>query len=80
MATGAFVDTGGVSNLHGIPGLLGGLAALVFVSGIDRGAQWLGIGITVGVAAVTGLVAGRVLALTGHRERLYDDSEEFLGS
>ena len=73
------VDTCGVSNLHGIPGLLGGLAALVFVSGIDRGAQWLGIGVTVGVAVVTGLVAGRVLALTGHRERVYDDSEEFSG-
>ena len=73
------VDTCGVSNLHGIPGLLGGLAALVFVGGIDRGAQWLGIGVTVGVAVVTGLVAGRVLALTGHRERVYDDSEEFLG-
>ncbi len=71
------VDTCGVSNLHGIPGLLGGLAALVFVGGIDKGAQWSGIGITVGVALVAGLVAGKVLSLTGQRELSYQDSEEF---
>jgi len=73
------VDTCGVSNLHGIPGLLGGLAALVFVGGIDRGAQGFGIGITVVVALVTGLLAGRILAMTGHRNRPYEDSEEFPG-
>ena len=73
------VDTCGVSNLHGIPGLFGGLAALVFVSGIDRGAQMLGIGITVVVALVTGLVAGRLLALTGRRQQAYEDAEEFPG-
>ncbi len=71
------VDTCGVSNLHGIPGLLGGLAALVFVGGIDKGAQGLGIAITVGIALVTGLLAGKVLALTGHRHQPYEDSEEF---
>ena len=71
------VDTCGVSNLHGIPGLLGGLAALIFVSGIDKSAQWLGIAITVVIAVVTGLVAGKLLALTGHRDNSYKDSEEF---
>jgi ammonium transporter Rh len=71
------VDTCGVSNLHGIPGLLGGLAALVFVGGINKGAQGLGIGITVAVALVTGLLAGKTLALTGHRNQPYEDSEEF---
>lgn len=71
------VDTCGVSNLHGIPGLLGGLAALVFVGGIDKGAQGLGIGITVAVALVTGLLAGKILAMTGHRNKPYEDSEEF---
>ncbi len=71
------VDTCGVSNLHGIPGLLGGLAALVFVGGIDKTAQWSGIGITVGIALVTGLVAGKLMAMTGHRGRSYEDSEEF---
>jgi ammonium transporter Rh len=73
------VDTCGVSNLHGIPGLLGGLAALVFVGGIDKGAQGLGIVITIVVALITGFVAGKVLSLTGHRERVYDDAEEFGG-
>ena len=73
------VDTCGVSNLHGIPGLLGGLSALVFVGGIDKGAQGLGIVITIVVALITGFVAGKVLSLTGHRERVYDDAEEFGG-
>jgi ammonium transporter Rh len=73
------VDTCGVSNLHGIPGLFGGLAAMVFVGGIDYAAQGLGIAVTVVVAVVAGLIAGRVLAMTGHREQPYDDSEEFSG-
>jgi len=71
------VDTCGVSNLHGIPGLLGGLAALVFVGGIDRGAQILGIGITIVIALITGTVAGKILSITGHRSQSYDDAEEF---
>ncbi len=71
------IDTCGVSNLHGIPGLLGGIAALVFVSGIDKGAQGLGIAITIGIALVTGLAAGKVLSLTGQRNNSYEDSEEF---
>lgn len=73
------VDTCGVSNLHGIPGVFGGLAAMVFVGGIDHAAQGLGIAVTVVVAVVAGLIAGRVLAMTGHREKPYEDSEEFSG-
>ena len=73
------VDTCGVSNLHGIPGVFGGLAAMVFVGGIDYAAQGLGIAVTVVVAVVAGLIAGRVLAMTGHREQPYEDSEEFSG-
>ncbi len=73
------VDTCGVSNLHGIPGVFGGLAAMVFVGGIDYAAQGLGIAVTVVVAVVAGLIAGRVLAVTGHREQPYEDSEEFSG-
>lgn len=72
------VDTCGVSNLHGIPGLLGGLMALVFVAGIDRKAQGVGILITVVVALAAGSLVGRVLSLTGRRERAYEDAEEFL--
>ncbi|MCP4546911.1 MAG: ammonium transporter [bacterium] len=72
------VDTCGVSNLHGIPGLIGGLAALLVVAGIDKGAQLTGIGVTIGIAVVTGLITGRVIALLGRRETPYEDSEEFL--
>jgi len=73
------VDTCGVSNLHGIPGLLGGLAAFVCVTGIDKGAQGLGIAITIGIALVAGLIAGKILSFTGHRSNSYQDSEEFIG-
>ena len=73
------VDTCGVSNLHGIPGLLGGLAALLVVSGIDVGAQAIGIGFTIVVAIVAGLVSGKLLSLTGHRAQPYEDAEEFGG-
>ncbi len=72
------IDTCGVTNLHGIPGLLGGLAALFVVGGIDRGAQLAGIGLTIAVALVTGLIAGKIVALFGRRENPYEDSEEFL--
>ncbi len=73
------VDTCGVSNLHGIPGLLGGLAALVTVGGIDGGAQLKGIVVTMVLAVVAGLITGRIVALTGHRANSYEDDEEFLG-
>ncbi len=72
------VDTCGVSNLHGIPGVLGGLAAIVAVKGIDAAAQLTGIGVSIVVAMIAGLVVGRVLTLFGHRERPYEDAEEFL--
>jgi len=72
------VDTCGVSNLHGIPGVLGGLAAIVAVKGIDAVAQLTGIGVSIVVALIGGLVVGRVLTLFGHREKPYEDAEEFL--
>lgn len=73
------VDTCGVSNLHGIPGLIGGFSALIFVGGIDRGAQLLGIGVSAVVAIGTGLLAGRLMSGTGHREQPYEDAHEFAG-
>jgi len=72
------VDTCGVSNRHGIPGVLGGLAAIVAVKGIDAVAQLTGIGVSIVVALIGGLVVGRVLTLFGHREKPYEDAEEFL--
>lgn len=71
------VDTCGVSNLHGIPGLFGGLIAIAVIPGIDSGAQLSGIGLTIGIAIVGGLISGKIIALTGRRALPYDDNEEF---
>jgi ammonium transporter Rh len=71
------VDTCGVSNLHGIPGLLGGLAAIVVVDGIDIGAQLKGILITVIIAIVSGLLSGKIISLFGKSKEIYNDELEF---
>jgi ammonium transporter Rh len=71
------IDTCGVMNLHGMPGLLGGFAALFIVDGINKGSQLAGIGITVLVAIITGFVTGKIIAVLGRRTAPYDDAEEF---
>lgn len=71
------IDTCGVSNLHGIPGLFGGLAAIVVVDGIDVSAQLKGILITVILAIVGGLLSGKIISLFGSNDKIYDDSAEF---
>jgi ammonium transporter Rh len=71
------IDTCGVSNLHGLPGIFGGLAALVVVEGIDMSAQLKGIVITVVIAIVAGLLSGKVISLFGKTKELYDDCAEF---
>lgn len=70
-------DTCGVSNLHGIPGLFGGLAAIVVVNGIDISSQLKGILITVIIAIVAGLFTGKVVSLFGKPKVIYDDVAEF---
>ena len=72
------IDTCGVHNLHGMPGLMGGLAAILVVPGIAK-AQLAGIGITVVLALVSGLVAGYVISLTGEKSLVYEDRDEFSG-
>jgi len=71
------IDTCGVMYLHGIPGLLGGLAALFVVKDIAMGPQLIGIGVTIAIALIAGLVAGKVLAIFGRRTEPYVDAEEF---
>ena len=71
------IDTCGVSNLHGIPGIFGGLAAIVVVDGIDVSAQLKGILITIILAVVAGLLSGKIVSLFGKNEDIYDDAAEF---
>ncbi len=72
------VDTCGVTNLHGWPGLMGGLAAIFVVTGISAGYQLAGIGITIVFALSAGFLVGKILAVFGRRTSPYDDSEEFI--
>lgn len=71
------IDTCGVSNLHGIPGIFGGLAAIVVVEGIDIAAQLKGIGVTVVIAVIGGLIVGKIVSLTGKVKHIYNDANEF---
>lgn len=72
------IDTCGVTNLHGLPGLLGGLAALPLISDINISSQLLGIGITIAVAFVSGIITGKILPVFGRKKEAYEDAEEFL--
>lgn len=71
------IDTCGVSNLHGIPGIFGGLAAIVVVDGLDISAQLKGIAITIVLAIVAGLITGKVISLFGKPKEIYNDFAEF---
>ncbi|PLX10443.1 MAG: ammonium transporter [Marinilabiliales bacterium] len=71
------VDTCGVTNLHGIPGILGGLAAIPIVSGLDVGNQFVGIGLTIAVALLGGLISGKIISIFGERKEIYHDFAEF---
>jgi len=66
------VDTCGVHNLHGLPGLFGGVVAIFLVPGVAR-AQLGGIVVTVALAFVAGIVAGYVLRATGSKIEAYED-------
>ena len=70
------VDTCGVHNLHGLPGLLGAFVAVLVVPGIAV-AQFIGIAFSVMLALITGLIAGALIRATGTTRLAYEDSEEF---
>jgi ammonium transporter Rh len=74
------IDTCGVLNLHGWPGLLGGLAAVFVIEGIDKGVQLKGIGITVAVALLAGYITGKILSAFGRKNVVYVDADEFEGA
>lgn len=70
------VDTCGVHNLHGLPGLLGGLIAIIVVPDIAK-AQLVGILFTVVLAFLCGTLGGFIIRLTGSKEMVYEDEDEF---
>ncbi len=70
------IDTCGVNNLHGMPGLLGGLVVLLVVPGIVT-AQLSGIVVTVALALGLGILAGYIIKATGTTKLAYEDSDEF---
>jgi ammonium transporter Rh len=72
------IDTCGVTNLHGWPGLMGGIAALFVVRGINIGAELAGIGLTILLALIPGYIVGRIILALGRINRHYDDSVEII--
>jgi len=71
------VDTCGVHNLHGMPGLLGGLVAIVVVPTAAK-AQIAGILFTIVFALAAGVISGLIIRATGKKELAYEDRDEFL--
>lgn len=71
------VDTCGVHNLHGMPGLLGGLCGIVVVPAAAK-AQIAGIIFTIIFALIAGVISGFIIKATGKKELAYEDSDEFL--
>lgn len=70
------VDTCGVHNLHGMPGLLGGLIVVFVVPDVTV-AQLSGIAFTIALAMISGIISGKIISLTGSKVKVYDDSDEF---
>ena len=68
-------DTCGVHNLHGMPGLLGGLSAIIITG--HAGTQIICMIITVAVAFVGGRIVGAITGLLGRKQELYSDLDEF---
>ena len=68
-------DTCGVHNLHGMPGLLGGLSAIIITGNV--GTQLLCMIITVVVAFIGGRIVGAIVGLLRTKEELDSDIDEF---
>src|SRR3972149_7115423 len=73
-ATGG-VDTCGVHNLHGMPGVLGGIIAAALVAAPLW--QLGGVFMTMVLALAAGLAVGFIVSALGRKETPYDDKEEF---
>jgi ammonium transporter Rh len=69
-------DTCGVHNLHGMPGIFGGLTGMFFAGSV--GVQLSGIVATVVIAYIFGIIAGKFINLFGVKEVPYSDEDEFI--
>ena len=69
------IDTAGVHNLHGMPGVFGGLVAMTLVSFPLW--QFTGIVLTVVFALIMGIIVGFIVSKLGRIEIPYDDTGEF---
>ena len=69
------LDTMGVHNLHGTPGIFGGLAAMV-VAGAPP-SQAVAVAGTMIIALATGFGSGLILRIGGRPEIMLDDAEAF---
>ena len=72
------IDTAGVHNLHGMPGVFGGLVAMALVSFPLW--QFTGIVLTVVFALIMGITVGFIVSKLGRIEIPYDDTGEFKDS
>ena len=69
-------DTCGVLYLHGLPGVLGGMAGLIVTRHVRT--QFLGIAFTAIIALIAGQLAGHILSALGRKAEPYDDEPELL--
>ncbi len=69
-------DTCGVHNLHGMPGILGGLTGVFFAG--NAGIQLGGIAVSIIIAFVFGRVSGVIIRLLGQKEVPFSDEDEFI--
>ena len=72
------VDTCGVHNLHGMPGVFGGIVAAVLVAAPLW--QLTGIVVTVILALTMGVTVGFIVSRFGRKRTPYEDKDEFLNS
>jgi ammonium transporter Rh len=72
------VDTCGVHNLHGMPGVFGGLVAMALAASPLW--QLTGIVVTVGLAVTMGIIVGFIVSRLGRKQTPYEDKDEFLSA